>query len=142
MNTRQRTGWLWLVLVGGLLAACQSVSGVVPPSEMTLSALNATTTPLVLAVNGIAVKDLQPGDQVEISADALPALPWAAEVRLPTGRPLLSLTVRFGDVDRGQVSLKGDAARVDLSCGRVDLWSGPPLLGPAPLPGTPGDCDP
>ena len=35
----------------------------------------------------------------------------------------------------------GVAARADLSCGRIDLWSGPPLAGPAPNPGTPGDCD-
>jgi hypothetical protein len=36
--------------------------------------------------------------------------------------------------------LKGDGNRVDLSCGRIDVWAGPPLLGPAPGPGTPGDC--
>lgn len=34
------------------------------------------------------------------------------------------------------------AVRVDLSCGRLDMWSGPPLLGPFPGPGTPSDCNP
>ncbi len=33
-------------------------------------------------------------------------------------------------------------ARVDLSCGRIDIWSGTPMMGPAPGPGVPGDCDP
>lgn len=138
----RRTGRVSLVLVGGLLAACQAVTGVVPPSEMTISALNGTTKALVLVVNGAAVQNLRPGDQVEVTANVLPALPWAAEVRLPAGRLLLSLTIRAGDVVRDGSSQRGDAARVDLSCGRIDLWSGPPLLGPAPQPGTPGDCDP
>ena len=40
------------------------------------------------------------------------------------------------------LSAQGDAVRVDLSCGRLDIWSGPPLLGPPPGPGTPGDCTP
>ncbi len=67
---------------------------------MTLSALNSTTVPVVLVVNEVRVKNLKPGDRVEIAANALPPLPWAAEVRLPTGRPLLSLTIRAGDVVR------------------------------------------
>ena len=30
----------------------------------------------------------------------------------------------------------------NLSCGRLDIWSGPPLSGPPPGPGKPGDCAP
>ena len=45
-----------------------------------------------------------------------------------TGRTLLSLTVRSGDVIEGPNGSTGDGARVDLSCGGIDLWSGPPLL--------------
>ena len=37
---------------------------------------------------------------------------------------------------------KGSGARVDLSCGRLDVWVGPPMHGPFPAPGRPGDCDP
>jgi hypothetical protein len=109
---------------------------------MTISLQNGTTKDVVLVVNGSPVRQVRPGDQVEVDAAALPALPWVAEVRLPTGRRLVGLTIRAGDVVTGAPSQKGDAARADLSCGRIDLWSGPPLLGPAPGPGTPGDCDP
>jgi hypothetical protein len=130
------------VLVSVVLVSCQAVTGAMSSSAMTISALNATTKTLVLVVNGSPVKELQPGDQADVPASALPALPWTAEVRLPTGRSLLSLTIHAGDVVLGPSSEKGDAARVDLSCGRIDLWSGPPLGGPAPQPGTPGDCDP
>jgi hypothetical protein len=131
-----------LLMMGGLLGGCAASSGVVAPGDMTLSTQNGTTKPLVLVVNGAPVKDVGPGASVEVTADALPSLPWKAEVRLLTGRSLLSLTIRAGDVIEGQETLTGDAARIDLSCGRIDLWSGPPLLGPAPQPGTPGDCDP
>jgi hypothetical protein len=130
------------VLVSLVLVSCQAVTGAVSSSAMTVSALNATTKTLVLVVNGSPVKELQPGVQADVPASALPALPWTADVRLPTGRSLVSLTIHAGDVVLGPSSQKGDAARVDLSCGRIDLWSGPPLLGPAPGPGTPGDCDP
>jgi len=124
-----------------VLVSCQA-TGTLPSSAMTISALNATTKNLVLVVNGSVVKVLQPGTQVDVPASALPALAWTAEVRLPIGRALVSITVHAGDVVLGQSSEKGDGARVDLSCGRIDLWSGPPLLGPAPGPGIPGDCDP
>jgi len=76
----------------------------------------------------------------------LPRQPWLVEARTPTGRVLSSMTVRPGDVwettmPDGSTQMKGDAVRVDLSCGRLDMWSGPPLLGPAPGPGKTGDCD-
>jgi hypothetical protein len=55
---------------------------------------------------------------------------------------LVSMIVHDGDVVAAADGDKGDANRVDLSCGRLDIWSGPPLLGPAPGPGSPGDCGP
>jgi hypothetical protein len=131
-----------VALLAALLAACQSATDVVPASEMKLSVLNGTTKTLALVVNAVEVRTLQPGVQADVAANDLPALPWSAEVRLPTGRSLLALTVRAGDVVIGASSEKGDGTRVDLSCGRIDLWSGPPLLGPAPQTGAPGDCDP
>ena len=141
MSANRQWARLSLGLVA-LVAACQAVTGVVPPSEMRLAALNSTTQPVVVVVNGEIVMHLQPGQEADMAATDLPKLPWMAEVRLPTGRSLLSLTVRPGDVVRGPSTLKGAAARVDLSCGRIDLWSGLPLLGPAPASGTPGECDP
>ena len=58
------------------------------------------------------------------------------------------MTVNPGDVARtavpgGPVSMSGRMARVDLSCGRLDLWAGGAApIGPAPGPGVQGDCEP
>lgn len=136
-----RSGRVGLLLMTFVIASCQG-AGAVSSSAMTISAMNATTKNLVLVVNGSLVKELQPGAEVDVPASALPALPWTAEVRLPIGRSLVTLTVHPGDVVLTPSGEKGDAARVDLSCGRIDLWSGPPLVGPALGPGIPGDCDP
>lgn len=75
----------------------------------------------------------------------LPGLPWNVETRSPSRRVLSSMTVHAGDVwqtaaPNGGWGVKGDAVRVDLSCGRLDVWSGPPMLGPASSPGPLGDC--
>jgi hypothetical protein len=64
--------------------------------------------------------------------------PWSFELRTASGRTVLTLTAKTG----GAANNFGPANRVDLSCGRIDLWVGPPLAGPAPGPGTPGDCAP
>jgi hypothetical protein len=108
---------------------------------------NETTLAVTLAVNGRVVRSIQPHAQDTILVRDLPAQPWLVEARAPSGRVLTSLTVRPGDVwetsmPDGSTQMKGDAVRVDLSCGRLDIWSGPPLLGPAPAPGKPGDCAP
>jgi hypothetical protein len=83
----------------------------------------------------------------EYQLDGLPYLPWHVEVTTVSGRRLLSLNVSAGDFSRtvlsdGSSHLRGAAARVDLSCGRIDVWWGPPLLGGVVGPGQPGDCDP
>jgi hypothetical protein len=131
-----------LLLGVAALASCQAGGRAVAPSDMTISVLNATSKQLVLVVNGSFVRDLPPGGQIDVAASQLPTLPWTAEVRLVTGRTLVSLIVHAGDVVLEGTSQKGDAARVDLSCGRIDLWSGPPLLGPPAGGGTNGDCAP
>jgi len=59
--------------------------------------------------------------------------------------------MRAGDVwsttiPNGRTEDKGVGARVDLSRGRIDLYSttpsNPPPLGPVPESGSPGDGDP
>ena len=112
-----------------------------------LGVSNGTTLLVTIAVNGTALRTIQPQTQDTILVTDLPPLPWAVEARTSTGRALLSMSVRAGDVwettgPDGSHELNGDANRVDLSCGRLDIWSGPPLLGPAPGPGKPGDCAP
>lgn len=142
MSSKRRASALGVVFAAVVLAACQGREAAVAPSEMTLTANNATTKSISLIVNGSAVREVQPWTQVVLTSSDLPVLPWMATVRLQSGRTLLSLTVHAGDVVIGPTSAKGVGVRVDLSCGRIDLWSGPPVSKPAPRPGTPGDCDP
>lgn len=115
-----------------------------------LSISNGTTEPITLVVNAEAVGPIGPHSQMDpINPARLPVRPWHVEARLPSGRVLLSLDVRTGDVwhsgpdTTGHSSANGVAVRADLSCGRLDVWSGPPLLGPMPPESfPPGDCDP
>lgn len=115
---------------------------------MSLAINNSTTLTVGLVVNGSLVASLEPnsclgcGQDDAVPASLLPPLPWHVEARSPSNRVLVTLDVHAGDVDYESNSAKGDGNRVDLSCGRLDIWSGPPLLGPAPGPGTPGDCQP
>jgi hypothetical protein len=126
--------------IGVVAAACDSST--VPDAAMSLGVSNGTTLAVTIVVNGIEIETVAAGQGDDIRAARLPALPWRVEARSPSGRILLPLNVRSGDAHQTADSSGGVAARLDLSCGRLDLWSGPPLLGPAPGPGSPGDCDP
>lgn len=107
-----------------------------------LSYSNETTISIDLLVNGAKVATMAPGTDGNIPAIRLPAEPWAVQAQTSSGRVLSSMTVRPGDVVEASNYEKGDAIRVDLSCGRLDIWVGPPLAGPAPQPGKSGDCAP
>lgn len=133
----------WALFGLALLGAC-SPTPTAPAYDLVVS--NQTTLTVTLVVNGAVIRSVQPQTQ-EIVSTNLPPLPWSVETRTSSGRALSRLTLRAGDVwvtnlPGGGSQMKGDAVRVDLSCGRLDVWSGPPLLGPPPGPGTPGDCDP
>jgi hypothetical protein len=122
---------------------------VVPADAMGISVLNDTTLTITVAVNGGVVRMVPPRTAaISLPASALPALPWAVEARSPTGRLLVSMTVKAGDVvDAGnpvEVS-KGPWAGVALSCGRLGLWSWSGLPPPPPSglsSSSPGDCSP
>lgn len=135
--------------LAAVVGACQPQpsGGIVPADQMQLSVANGTSIELMLVVNGQEIQSVGPLTRTDVPASRLPALPWSAEVRLPGGRILVALTVHAGDVSstavpNGGAEQRGIGARADLSCGRIDLYSGPILLGPPPDPGTPGDCDP
>jgi hypothetical protein len=121
---------------------------VVPPERMTLSLSNGTTLPVSLVVNGTDVAVIQPQDGInEMPAAQLPPLPWTVEIRSPSGRVLVSAAIHAGDIWQlhdtdGSTEAMSAGARVDLSCGRIDVWSGLQPIGPAPGPGMPGDCAP
>lgn len=123
------------------------VKVVMPPEQMRLEMNNGTTIPVVLTVNGAPGRPIAAGQGANLGLADLGSLPWVAQVRTLSGRVLVERTVRAGDVwiqenADGSGESKGDGARVDLSCGRIDIWSGSQMHGPAPGPGLPGDCDP
>lgn len=127
-----------------LLVACCSALVPVPVragSDYDIVVSDQTTMPVTVYVNGTIVRVVSPQAQETLPAGQLPSLPWIVEARTSRGRVLASMTVRAGDAWRQAGAWKGDATRVDLSCGRLDIWSGPPILGPSPGPGIPGDCD-
>lgn len=145
--------------ITGAVAGCSSlpllptqapplgVQVVTPPERMRLYVANSTTIPVVLTVNGEAGRPIAAGQGADLGLADLGPLPWAAQVRTESDRMLVELTVKAGDVvtqDNGDGSgmTKGAGARVDLSCGRIDITSGIFMSGPVPGPGVPGDCDP
>lgn len=114
-----------------------------------LGIANNTTLGVSLVINDQLIRVFPPGqgDQ-DIDASLLPSPPWHVEARSPTGRVLLEMDVDVGDVWRsegppgGPSTVVGRAVRADLSCGRLDVWSGPPMDGPMPPDSFPaGDCD-
>jgi hypothetical protein len=109
---------------------------------MSLTANNQSDRALELFVNGGKIADVGPTTSLTIQAKDLPSMPWAAELRLPTGRTLVDLTVTSGSVVRRETGSQGAGNRVDLSCGRIELYAVIPLGGPEPGPGRPGDCGP
>jgi hypothetical protein len=93
-------------------------------------------------VNGRQAAIARPGQLLELEPEVLPPLPWLIQARTRTGRQLLEFEVRAGDVVIGGDSSRSVGRRVDLSCGRLDVWSGAPMGGPPPGEGVLGDCDP
>jgi hypothetical protein len=91
---------------------------------------------LGLFVNGAAVAEIAPETLNDPVTGSFPSLPWVIELRSPSGRPLLSVTVPSAD---GRMDLHPIAA---LSCGLIEMaivgnlpvsepaFSGPP--GPSP----------
>jgi hypothetical protein len=129
-----------------LLALVNACSPTPSGEARDLVVSNQTGLAITLAVNGVVVRTIQAHSQEAVLVKDLPPQPWLVEARTSSGHVLSSMTVRPDDVwettsPDGSTQMKGDAVRVDLSCGRLDLWSGPPLLGPTPGPGKPGDCD-
>jgi hypothetical protein len=152
-------------VVGVVLAGCSLLPGVEPtptdpsqlppgaevtlaPDAMRLELSNGSTLPVVLAVNRGTGLLVEAGGRAALGVGEIGPLPWDAVVLTEEGRVLLELVVRPGDVAVGNTgnggsSSRGRGVRADLSCGRIDLWSGPRMMGPAPPESfEPGDCDP
>ena len=144
----RRFGTLLVAALALAVAACGAPEstelpiGPVRDADMSLTANNQSDRSLELYVNGSKIADVAPRSSPTFPAANLPPLPWAAELRLPTGRTLLSLPVTSGSVIRSANGSQSPGNRVDLSCGRIELYAVVPLGGPPAGPGRPGDCGP
>ena len=151
MTSRHAAGLGAAIAMALALACCATAPARAPSpvasSPPALGIANGTSIAVTLAVNGVVVETVAPGGYEDPVTAQLPPLPWSIETRSPSGRVLSRLMVSAGDVvyttpdASGGSSARGRAVRVDLSCGRLDVWSGPPLLGPMFIPGPSGDCD-
>jgi hypothetical protein len=128
-------------------AGCGFLSLEPPPPRLGIS--NGTTLVVTVVVNGRQVGAVQPRSGMDpVDPTLLPPLPWIVEARSESGRLLTWMTVTAGQVSTtrlpdGTASMSGTLGRVDLSCGRFDMWAGDfPASGPIPGPGLLGDCDP
>ena len=132
-----------------VLAGCVAANGATtqgPSQGVKLIISNGTTIAVTRVVNGSVVETVPPGSYEDPIKGSLPAMPWNVEVRSPSGRVMTTLDVHEGDysttsLPNDGMQEKGVARRLDLSCGRLDLWYGPPVLGPMYLGSfAPGDC--
>jgi hypothetical protein len=152
MSARRRFAALvCIVPLAGLLGACGLIPGLgAPPARpVGVEVSNGTDLEVALVVNGkdtwiVPAHGQTPGP---ITAEILGPMPWTVDARTSTGRLLTSMVVHDGDVQHvdlgnGRSSSRSVLARVDLSCGRLDMWAGTPASGPVPGPGVPGDCVP
>lgn len=130
-----------------LLAVVLTGCSLLPPAARVPDAYdihveNGTTLDVGIAVSDRVVRVVPRGESATIPAAEAGQLPWAIEARTGSGRVLLSFGVQAGSVDVEGAAQQGRGGRADLSCGRLDVYVGPVLLGPAPGPGEPGDCAP
>jgi len=137
-----------MVLPPGAFVASPAASPSATPPPLSVS--NGTTLVVTLLINDAEVAAIPPATRLDpIDPAAFPPAPWQVEARTPTGRTLSTLEVRPENIwcttpaPDGHWGCHGAGARADLSCGRLDIWSGPPMLGPmAPESFPHGDCDP
>lgn len=115
-----------------------------------LGIVNDTDLTVTLFVNDFEIGTYEPGDEEKgLVPPRLPDPPWHAEARTSTGRVLLTLDVKPGDVwtstadANGRSEGQGRATLLYLSCGRLDLFVLTPLGGPASTRSfSPDDCLP
>jgi len=102
---------------------------------------NQTPLTLMVHINADEAAVSQPYSEMDVDPSTY-AEPWHVTVTTGSGRQLIDLTYQASDVAYTENSAHGRAQRVDLSCGRLDVYAGPPMLGPAPPASfSPHDCD-
>ncbi len=151
VRPRRSAWWVFLltavVLTVGIGAAMLSAGGLprLSPTESfpidsadALHVANGTTIAISIELNGAIVATVEANTERDIAIAQLPPAPWTVDAISPAGRALATLSV---PTLTGVSNRSGYGQRADLSCGRLDLWIGPPLLGPTFIAGASGDCD-
>ena len=98
---------------------------------------NGTSLPVSVLINGNPAEVVLPQTTKTIDAARISRPPWRVEARTSGGRVLGTVLIAAPTVNYD--------LRLDLSCGRLEIWLGGPLGGgPSPdvSPGTSGDCAP
>ena len=149
-QAQPRVQALRVVAIAGTLILLAACTRVLPPdAHPSLGVVNGTTMTVTLFVNGQKIADYTPGQYPPtqqsssippgppIDENALPVLPWAVEVRSPSGRVLDSASVAPGEVKVGS-AVGGTTV---TKCGKLGLWVGtysPQLyVDPVPQPSEP-----
>jgi hypothetical protein len=130
-----------LSVIALTVASCSGPTATSAPTPSllpTVSVANGTTVPVTITINSVHIGTVPPGTTEDPISATLPARPWTVDARSPSGRLLATLTVSAQDSISNN---SGVAVREDLACGRLDLWSGPPLLGPMFSPDPSKPCD-
>lgn len=135
-----------LALATLILAAGCAIAAPVSRSSRDLHVDNGTTKAITVLVDGAIVSTVAASQSTTIPESSLPAGDWTVEARLPGGRRIFRGQIAPSAVSQttdpnGGTTMTGSGQRADLSCGRLDVWVGIPMLGPYPGSGTPGDCD-
>jgi hypothetical protein len=133
------------IFAGFAVQACSPGITATPKSTATVSmerpalyVVNDTTIIVTLIVDDTVVLSVPPEVHEALLAARLPPLPWEVQVRSPSGVTLLRLSIRTVDPIGSDF---GRSARVDLACGTLEVWTGPPMVGGTFLPSSPGSCE-
>src|SRR5512146_3454940 len=138
-----RPSRLGLLLVTVAAASCSLIPAADRTDPYAIHVANGTAIPVEIVVNGVAAGRVGSGTDQVVDGDGAGPRPWTiVALTAGTGRELLRFTVADGGVDIEGRDQHGSGGRADLSCGRLDVYVGLPMLGPAPGPGVPGDCLP
>jgi hypothetical protein len=132
-------------LFAAIVASCGSLA-----TTPNLGARNGTTIDVAIVVNNVEIGRLAPGESIEGVQDRAGSLPWLVQLRTTeSGRAVLTMRLEPAEldpaVDANGVSVEsGSLTTVDLSCGRLEVWTGDRSAvgaGPPPGAGRPGDCE-